>query len=170
MVALWSFSQWTKGLPPLRVKQISHQTGAPPIQLSKDTRTKPFLKRSCPTMLFRVNTTNWLFYLIKWDPAPKAAWTNRAHKDQRENRVKPASSCLQGGKGEPGGSSERDETACKEDPRTERSYSYLTASQEGSLSFPPFLILLLILLSVNNMKKEKDLNSSSYQNKMVRKR
>ena len=85
MVALWSFSQWTEGLQPLRAKQVPHQTGAPPIQLSIDTRTKPFLKRNCPTMLFRVNTANWLFCLIKWDPAPKAAWANRAHKDQREN-------------------------------------------------------------------------------------
>ena len=85
MVALWSFSQWTEGLPPLRAKQVPHQTGNPPIQLSIDTRTKPFLKRNCPTMLFRVNTANWLFCLIKWDPAPKAAWANRAHKDQREN-------------------------------------------------------------------------------------
>lgn len=143
MVALWSFFQWTKGLPLLRAKQVPHQTGAPPIQLSIDTRTKPFLKRNWPTMLFRVNTTNWLFCLIKWDPAPKVAWANRAHKDQKENRVKPVSPCLQGGKGEPGSSSGREATACREGPRTERSHAYLAASQEGSLSCLPFLILPL---------------------------
>lgn len=89
---------------------------------------------------------------------PKGSMSLRAHEDQRENRVKPACPLLTRREGRARRQLRKIRNSRKEDPRTEGSYSYLTALQEGSLSFLPFLILPLFFQSI---KKIKDFLNSS---------